>query len=66
MKIINVAAIGAAGILAMVAVAARGQMETTVSPNGPQAETVVDPSGNLRAPEASDYLSVVGKLGVGS
>jgi len=61
MKIINVAAIGAAGISTMVAVAARGQMETTVSPNGPQAETVVDPSGNLRVPEA--YRTTYQSLG---
>jgi len=61
MRIINVAAIGAAGISTMVAVAARGQMETTVSPNGPQAETVVDPSGNLRVPEA--YRTTYQSLG---
>ena len=61
MKIINVAAIGAAGISAMVAVAARGQMETTASPNGPQAETVVDPSGNSRVPEA--YRTTYQSLG---
>jgi hypothetical protein len=52
MKTINVVAIGAAGISALVAVAARGQIDTTASSNGPTAETVVDATGNLHVPDA--------------
>jgi hypothetical protein len=49
-KTIIVAAIGVAGISAMVAVAADGQTGTTTSSNGPSAETVVDATGNLHVP----------------
>jgi hypothetical protein len=52
MNTINVAGIGMAGILAMVAVAARGQMDTTTSSNEPKAETAVDANGNLHVPDA--------------
>jgi hypothetical protein len=60
MKTINVAAIGAAGISAMPTVAARDQMETTASPNGPQAEAVRS-DGNLRVSEA--YQTTYQSLG---
>jgi len=43
----KVLAIGTAGISAMVAVAAYGQMDTTASSNEPKAEAVVDAPGNL-------------------
>jgi Cytochrome P460 len=51
MKTINVA-IGIAGISAMVAAAAHGQMDTTASGNGSKVETVVDDAGNLHVPDA--------------
>jgi hypothetical protein len=47
MKTIYALGIGIAGISAMVAVAARGQMDTTASSYGPKAEAVVDANGNL-------------------
>jgi len=52
MKTINVVAIGAVGISAMVAVAARGQLDTTASSSVPTAEAVVDATGNLHVPDA--------------
>jgi len=51
MKTIYVAGIGIAG-LAMVAVAAHGQMDTTRPSTGPKAETAVDAMGNLHVPDA--------------
>ena len=66
MKTINVAAIGAAGISAVPTVAARDQMETTASPNGPQAEAVRPEWEFACVRSLSDYLSIVGKLGGGS
>jgi len=51
MKTIYVAGIGIAG-LAMVAVAAYGQMDTTRPSTGPKAETAVDAMGNLHVPDA--------------
>ena len=36
----------------MVAIAARGQMDTTASSYGPEAEAVVDANGNLHVPDA--------------
>jgi hypothetical protein len=48
----NVAAIAVAGITAMVAVAAPGQMDTTAPSNGPKTEAVVDATGNLHVPDA--------------
>jgi hypothetical protein len=51
MKTINVA-IGIAGISAMVAAAAHGQMDTTASGNGSKVEAVVDDAGNLHVPDA--------------
>jgi Cytochrome P460 len=52
MKTIYALGIGIAGISAMVAVAARGQMDTTASSYGPKAEAVVDANGNLHVPDA--------------
>jgi len=51
MKTIYVAGIGIAG-LAMVAVVAHGQMDTTRPSTGPKAETAVDAMGNLHVPDA--------------
>ena len=61
MKTIYVLGIGIAGISAMVAVAARGQMDTTASSDGPKAEAVVDASGNLHVP--ADYRTTYQFLG---
>ena len=60
MRAINVVAIGT-GILAMVALAAHGQMDTTAPSNEPKAEAVVDATGNLRVPD--DYLTTYQFLG---
>jgi hypothetical protein len=57
----KVLAIGTAGISAMVAVAAYGQMDTTASSNEPKAEAVVDAAGNLRVPDA--YRTTYQSLG---
>ena len=48
----HVVAVGAAGISAMVAVAAHGRMDTSASSNGPKTKAVVDASGNLHVPDA--------------
>jgi hypothetical protein len=61
MKTIYALGIGIAGISAMVAVAARGQMDTTVSSYGPKAEAVVDANGNLHVPDA--YRTTYQSLG---
>jgi hypothetical protein len=61
MKTIDVAGIGIAGISAMVAVAARGQIDTSASRNGPKAEAVVDAAGNLHVPDA--YRTAYQSLG---
>jgi Cytochrome P460 len=61
MKTMKVVAIGTAGISAMVAVAAYGQMDTTASSNEPKAEAVVDAAGNLRVPDA--YRTTYQSLG---
>jgi len=61
MKAIDVAAIGTAGISAMVAVAAYGQMDPTASSNGPKAEDVVNAAGNLHVPD--DYRTAYQSLG---
>jgi hypothetical protein len=45
----------------MVAVAARGQMDTTASSYGPKAEAVVDANGNLHVPDA--YRTTYQSLG---
>jgi Cytochrome P460 len=59
MKTIYALGIGIAGIL--VAVAARGQMDTTASSDGPKAEAVVDANGNLHVPDA--YRTTYQSLG---
>jgi hypothetical protein len=51
-KTINVVGIGIAGISAMVAVAAHGQVDTAASSNGRKAEAVADAAGNLHVPSA--------------
>jgi hypothetical protein len=61
MKTIYALGIGIAGISAMVAVAARGQMDTTASSDGPKAEAVVDANGNLHVPDA--YRTTYQSLG---
>jgi Cytochrome P460 len=52
MKAIAVETVGIAGILAIVAAAAHGQMHTTASSNRPRAEVIVDATGNLRVPDS--------------
>ncbi len=51
MKTVNLVGIGMAGISAMVAVAAHGQMDSAASTNGLKAEAVVDAAGNLHIPD---------------
>jgi hypothetical protein len=46
-KTVNLVGIGMAGISAMVAVAAHGQMDSAASTNGPKAEAVVDAAGGI-------------------
>jgi hypothetical protein len=60
-KTINAAAIGMAGILAMVAAAGHGQVGTTASNTGPKAEAVADAAGNLHVPDA--YRTTYQSLG---
>jgi Cytochrome P460 len=60
-KTIYVLGIGIAGISAMLAVAAHGQMDTTASSYGPKAEAVVDANGNLHVPDA--YRTTYQSLG---
>jgi hypothetical protein len=57
MKTISVVAIGGAGLSAIVAVAAQGQMDAT----GSTAQAVVDAAGNLRVP--GDYRTTYQSLG---
>jgi hypothetical protein len=61
MKTIYALGIGIAGISAMVAVAAHGQMDTTASSKGAKAEAVVDANGNLHVPDA--YRTTYQSLG---
>jgi hypothetical protein len=61
MKTVNLVGIGMAGISAMVAVAAYGQMDTAASTNGLKAEPVVDAAGNLHVPD--DYRATYQFLG---
>jgi Cytochrome P460 len=61
MKTIYALGIGIAGMSAMVAGAARGQMDTTASSYGPKAEAVVDANGNLHVPDA--YRTTYQSLG---
>ena len=51
MKTIHVVAIGIAGLSAIVAVAANGEIGRTSSSNG-QTETIVDAAGNLHVPDS--------------
>jgi Cytochrome P460 len=51
MKTIHVVAIGIAGLSAIVAVAANGQIDRTSSSNG-QTETIADAAGNLHVPDS--------------
>jgi len=51
MKTIHVVAIGIAGLSAMVAVVANGQIGRTASSSG-QAQTIVDAVGNLHVPDS--------------
>jgi hypothetical protein len=57
----KVVAIGTAGISAIVAVAAYGQIDTTPSSNDPKAEAVVDAAGNIRVPDG--YRTTYQSLG---
>jgi hypothetical protein len=50
-----------AGILAMLAVAVYGQMDSAASTNAPKAAAVVDAAGNLRVPD--DYRATYQFLG---
>ena len=51
MQAINIVGIGAAGLSALVAVAAHGQ-DPTASSKAPKVEAVADASGNLHVPDA--------------
>jgi hypothetical protein len=61
MKTVLLVGIGMAGISAMVAVAAHGQMDSAASTNGLKAEAVVDADGNLHVPD--DYRATYQFLG---
>jgi len=52
MRTANVAGIGIAGISAMFAIAAHGQMDMAGSSNGLKAQAVDDAAGNLHVPDA--------------
>jgi hypothetical protein len=52
MRTIDVLVIGIAGISAMVAVGAYGQMNATPATGGPKPEAVADADGNLHVPDA--------------
>jgi len=52
MKTIHIGAIGIAGLFAMIAVAANGQIGRTESRDAPKAESVVDAAGNLHVPDS--------------
>src|SRR5881396_2278217 len=57
----TLAGVGMAGLLAMLTIAAHGQMGTTAASNGPNAEAVVDATGNLHVPDA--YRTTYQSLG---
>jgi hypothetical protein len=61
MRSANVVGIGTAGISAMLAIAAHGQMDMAGSSNGPKAEAVDDAAGNLHVPDA--YRTTYQSLG---
>ena len=52
MKTIATVCIGIAGISAVIAIAAYGQLDTPTPSNEPQAAAVVDATGNLHVPDA--------------
>jgi hypothetical protein len=61
MRTANVVGIGIAGISAMFAIAAHGQMDIAGSSNAPKAEAVDDAAGNLHVPDA--YRTIYQSLG---
>src|SRR5215467_9872985 len=61
MKTVYIVAIGIAGLSAMIAVAANGQMGTTASSDALKVESVVDAAGNLHVP--NDYRTTYQFLG---
>jgi Cytochrome P460 len=61
MRAANVVGISIAGISAMLAIAAHGQMDTARSSNGQKAEAVEDAAGNLHVPDA--YRTTYQSLG---
>ena len=61
MKTVTFVGIGMAGISAMVAVVAHGQMDSAASTNGLKPEAVVDAAGNLHVPD--DYRATYQFLG---
>jgi len=60
-KTVHLLGIGMAGISAMVAVVAHGQMDSAASTNGLKPEAVVDAAGNLHVPD--DYRATYQFLG---
>jgi hypothetical protein len=50
MRAVNIMAIGVAGISAMIAIAAHGQLRPVLSSNASKAEAVDDADGNLHVP----------------
>jgi hypothetical protein len=56
MRTANVAGIAIAGISAMLAIAAHGQMDMARSSNGQKAEAVEDAAGNLRVYPIADLI----------
>ena len=61
MRTAKVVGVGIAGILAMFAIAAHGQMDTAGSSNAPKAAAVDDAAGNLHVPDA--YRTTYQSLG---
>src|SRR5215510_7072177 len=61
MRVVNIMAIGVAGISAMIAIAAHGQLSTVLSSNASKAEAVDDAEGNLHVP--TTYRSAYQYLG---
>jgi hypothetical protein len=61
MKTVTLAGIGMAGISAMVAAVAQGQMDSAASTNGLKTEAVVDSTANLHVPD--DYRATYQFLG---
>ena len=61
MRTAKVVGVGIAGILAMFAIAAHGQMDTAGSSNAPKAAALDDAAGNLHVPDA--YRTTYQSLG---